>query len=256
LKKVNLNLKERSKWFYNYLLPDEELIRQFDSSKPYDSNNIIFRNILIYAGIGQGKTELVRTMGEVLVNKYGLKNTNLLRSEDGRLDLLISNLDSKLIQLLFADDLTSRKIDRSTLRDYLRVRHIWKNKTKRTTGLILSILNVHRFFNTSPLLRSNLDAIIFKNSSTSPFDFHTLKRFIGTEALDDLNIIEANRLINPELRKYSVFLAKGEKGLLYSPLANRDYFKDVTPVFKYNFNFNVPHINGNTYDLRELKVFK
>jgi len=244
-----LNLKVRNKWFYNYLLPDIKTIKTVPKVD-YDTNNILFRNILLYAGIGQGKTELVRSLGEVLVHKYGLENVNLMKSSDGRLDLLISNLDNKLVQVLFSDDLTSRKIDMPTLRNYLRIRHIWKEKFNRTYGFIFSILNVHRFFNTSPLLRSNLDAIIFKSCSTNPFDFHTINRFIGTEALDDLETIEMLRLNNPEYRSYSIFLARRRVGLLYLPLAKRDYFKTVKHSYQ---NLGIKDYSKSIVDREFLK---
>jgi len=212
--------------FMDRILIPTEIIRSVPDTS-YEINHVQFRNILIYGQIGSGKTECVRKLAEILCDYYGEANVNCKQSTDLELTMQYG-LDDKLVQLLFIDDLTLQKVPSDVLSRYFTIRHDWLKCTGRNYGYILSVLGVHRFFSIDPLLRSNLDGIIFRSSGTNPYDRSFIRKIIGDVGLSTMDQLEQLRTADPTYYKYSVYWLKGDVvGLLELDLADQNYLSPV-----------------------------
>lgn len=218
-------MKNLTDYFLSKLFPDMKQIMYTPKTK-YLTNNIRFKNVLIYGKPGSGKTELVRAIDERAVLKYGKENVNASVSYNGDLDLLIEyGLDDKPVQILFADNVTLVKPKKEALQNFFKIRHYYRMLTGRSNGLILSFLAAHRFHGVNISLRTDLDFLIVRNSPTNPWDNNIIKRFIGNLGIHIMEIIEEERETRRDLYKFSMFYSKTKTGLLELPLAKENYLK-------------------------------
>ena len=223
-------MKTINRLFYRFLFPTKrDILRKPRVS--YDYNNIIFKNIIIFGYQGSGKTSTANAIASVAVKRYGERNVNAVMSEEGDLNLLMNyGLQDKLVNILFADNLTLRKLNRSELMEYFRIRHKAKNSLGMSNGYILSMLALHRFHSIPVELRTNMDALIVKDSSMNPYDRNILKKFIGKEHLDMLDYISINRDHNPKLKALSIFCNKSIVGVIKLPLCRRSYLSNISRI--------------------------
>ena len=220
-------LKDLTKEFYSYFFPKVEIITQ-ETVAEFNINDIISKSILLYGGPGSGKTETTRKIVEVVTECYGEDNVSVFVSETGNLSDCLNSLDNKLVNIIFVDNITRVKINDSVMLKYFRIRNLWAEKIKRHTGLIITILGVHRFHGTKAVdLRTNLDAIIWKNSPMNLYDQYVAKAYIGDEGLSALKDLDDKRSADKNLRGISIFNLKTNIGLLVTPLAKRNYFKKI-----------------------------
>ena len=220
-----------NKEFFDYIFPSKEVI----SHKPnvdYDTNNVIFKNILIFAYQGSGKSSTVNSIVQEAINRYGLSNVNARVSEEGDVGSLMRwGLRRTLVNILFADNATLRKQDRSTLMNYFRIRHLFKNRYGMSNGYILSLISVHRFYSIPIELRSNMSGIIFKDTSLNPYDERVIKKFIGSDFLHFLEEASEKRDETPEMKDFSVFVGRnGFSGIISLPLGNKNYLSPVLDI--------------------------
>jgi len=222
-----------NKEFFDYIFPSRRDILRRPKVK-YDVNNVIFKNIIIFGFQGSGKTVTVNSIAGQAVKKYGPENVNARVSEDGDLGALIRwSLRPTLVNLLFSDNTTLRKLDRQELMDYFRVRHIFKNRFGLSNGYILSIISLHRFHSVPIELRTTIDGILAKNSSMNPYDKNILQRFIGPESLEFLEKITGEAERKPSLKRFSIFKGRNIFGLVSLPIAKKDYLEpafDITEI--------------------------
>lgn len=131
--------------FLKYLLiPPEILNRKVDVT--YAVNNILFRNFIIFGFQSSGKTETARALAEYVVNYYGEDNVNAVTSESGDLDLVLKEgFQDKLVNFVFVDNLTLRKVRKETIAEFFRCRHIFSERFQRNSGYIISCIALHRF---------------------------------------------------------------------------------------------------------------
>jgi hypothetical protein len=213
--------------FFRFILPDKRIITRVPKVN-YRCNNIIFKNILIYGFQASGKTTAVNSIASQVVKKYGEENTNCVISESGDLGLLMEKgLQPKLVNLLFADNVTLRPLSKETLMNYFRIRHIFRNRFDLDNGYILSIISLHRFFSIPIELRTTIDGILIKDSSINPYDRSVLRRFVGQDYIDFLEQIAKERDERPELKQYSIFIARGLTGVISLPMVRENYLKEV-----------------------------
>ena len=159
---------------------------------------------------------------------YGKENVNPIISRDGDItELLEYGMDDKLVQILICDDASLRDFTDSEVRKFFKARHLYKEVSGNSNGYILTIFNVHRFHSLKTEIRTNIDLAIWKTSATSPYDSSIVKRFVGEEGIEDLKYIESLRMDNPEWNVVSVFTTRLQRGLLYLPMAEQDYIKNI-----------------------------
>jgi len=212
--------------FLKMLFPGADILIDAPRAS-YDINYIISRMVIVYGRPSSGKTETVRSIVERAVDFYGESNVDAILVENGDLEAAMEALGSSLVQIIFIDNFTLKEVSKQAIRDYFRIRHLWKERINRNYGYILTFLGLHRFYSTFPEFTTNIDAVIAKNTTMNRYDRSVLKGFIGEEGIADLYIIENMRLQNPDFREYSIFATSGDRGLLKLPLASKSYFRVV-----------------------------
>jgi hypothetical protein len=227
----NVEVKMVTNDFLDYFLPSIDKITYVNPKVPW-GNNTIYYNLIIYGNPGCGKTTVANSIAHMAIDKYGADNVNCVFAEDGNLgQLQSSGLEDKLINIMFADNVTMVIHDRETLTKFFRMRNIYHDTYGRSNGYILSILALHRYHGIPIELRSNVDGIIIRDTSLNPYDKTVLKHFMDNELLEKLMIeLATKRFTNTELMNYSVFIGKTVKGLVSIP--PRETF-----VFKRSINF-------------------
>jgi len=216
-----------NKEFYNYILPSKKVIKYSPRVK-YPTNNVIFRNIVLYGYQGSGKTSSVRRIVYEAVKKYGQGNVNARMSEDGDLGALLRwGLRPVLVNILFSDNTTLRKIPREELMRYFRIRHIYRERFGLDNGYILSLIALHRFHSIPPELRTTIDGLLIKDSSMNPYDRSVLKRFIGEDNLRLLETLSIEREKYPDLKSIGIFVGRTFSGLVSLPLPRKDFLRPV-----------------------------
>jgi hypothetical protein len=229
-------LQVKNKEVLRLIFPKKEVIEYIDKSLPYETNNIIHVHIVTYGSQRSGKTSVARKLVEIAVQKYGIENVcAAIIKQD--LDFLMHqglNMDGegKMVQVLVCDDITLEKFDPEVLQQYLQIRHLMKEKTGRSTGLIITILNIHEFMYgiKDKVLRSNIPLLLFRSSATNPHDRNMIKMFIGDDGLQVLESLDEEKLKNPQSDAwgYTYFHSVGGmKGLIFLPMAKEDYMKQL-----------------------------
>jgi len=214
-----------TKDFFDFLLPSKTIIN-YRPKVRYDTNNVIFRNVILYGFQGSGKTSGVNYIVYKAIKKYGEENVNARVSEDGNLSELLSfGLRPVLVNILFSDNTTLRKISKEELLSYFRIRHLFKERYGLSNGYILSLIALHRFHSIPVELRTTIDGIIVKDSSMNPYDRSILKKFIGDKVLQTIEKISVEREKKPELKKLAYFVGRSISGFITLPLARENYLK-------------------------------
>jgi len=197
-------LRYGNRTFYKSIFPSKKVIL-FSPNVDYETNDLIFSSGLVFGDIGSGKSCLVKCVAEKAVEKYGIKNVNAVAEPTGDLKkLMIYGLNEQLINILFADDITLRKIDKFVLRTYFRIRHLWKPAYNMENGYLLSMFGIHRFHSTPPELRTNLRFIIAMSIPSNPYDLNVIRGFITPKGVDFLRFLEKKKKDNPNYRRYSI----------------------------------------------------
>jgi len=228
-------MKNLTSYFLDKLFPPLERI-MYTPRTNYLTNNIIHKNVVVYGKPGSGKTETIRAIAERAVAKYGPDNVNASMVYNGELELLLEyGLDDRLIQLLFADNVTLVKPRKVDIQNFFKIRHYFRMLTGKNNGLIITFLAAHRFYGIDISLRTNFDLLIARNSPTNPWDYNIMKRFLGEEGISLMEVLEEERETRRNLYKYSVFYSKRRRGVLELPLAQVNYLRPID-------NYTLPRV--------------
>jgi len=228
-----VKLKDITREFYQYLYPDMEEIKN-TPDVPYDTNSILVRDILIFGNRATGKTEMVRKIVEVGVEKYGEKNVNAVGIEEGCLDDLYYSVDKRLVQILFLDDFTLQNVGKEELRRFFRLRNEWYSMSKRKYGLLISIISSHTFYGMAKDLRTIASAFVFKSSTSNKYDRDCIRQQIGEDGLSYLDALDVARSKDKNVGSLSIVKFLHAKiGVLYTPLARKNYLRKPTSVSEY-----------------------
>jgi DNA polymerase III delta prime subunit len=194
-----------------FLLDKKDLMAKPKVS--YKTNNVILTNVLILGNQGTGKTTTVNSIANMFVKKYGRENVNCVMSDTGDLEMLLEGgFKDKLINIVFADNITSEKINDSTLKEYFRCRKILNDEYDRYNGHIITFFGVHRYHSSPKELRANESALIVRDSTAYGYDRNLLIRRIGEKNVKIFDAFERARLKNRALFKYSYFCSKTING--------------------------------------------
>lgn len=99
-----MKLKTDNTTFLDGLFLPEDVVVVPTENRPYESNAIVWRNVLIYGSQGSGKSETVRAIVEKAVEKYGSDNVNAVQIPATKLELAFGLLNSKPIQICLHPD--------------------------------------------------------------------------------------------------------------------------------------------------------
>jgi len=196
-----------------------------------NQRGIIYYNVLVDGSQGSGKTKCAEAIVEEAVKIYGEHNVNAVKSRKNLKLLLDNGINNKPIQILFADDLTLSKVNLKELENFYNVRHLLEEKG-RDTGLIITIIALHDFFAIPKHLRSFFNFLIVCNPPTNQYDRKFISNYIGIDNLKLLEKIYRSRKEDVKYYGYKIFWSLGLVGILYTPLAKKDYFRTVRKSIK------------------------
>ena len=184
----------------------------------YDLNHIRqFQGILL-GRPGSGKTQSANWIAKQLVDKYGEDEVNAVCCNN--LGTLLESVDDKLVNFLFLDDYTLTKSTKKELANYFKIRHIIQSRT----GMVLTVLGLHRFYGCDPSIRTNFDFLFFRSAPTNKFDRNWVKSYIGQNSTDALSSIEMDRNKDNDLYDITLAWVKGcGHGYISTPLAEKKY---------------------------------
>lgn len=141
---------------------------------------------------------------------------------------LLKTTEDTLVNFLFLDDLTLAKTTKKELSNYFRIRHIINKNNGRDTGLVLTVLGLHRFYGCDPSIRTNFDFLMFRSAPTNKFDRDFTKGYIGSNGVKTLEKIELDRNKDPEQFDITIMWMKGKgAGVIRTPIPDVDYLLDI-----------------------------
>jgi len=200
---------------YRYIFPSVDVL-MYEPDLKYATNNIFQRQLLLVGSQRSGKTASVRMIALKAVSIYGEENVNAVSSKDFGV-LIEYGIQNTLVNILFFDDATLQKVPQDALRDYFRIRHVVKQVTGRSNGLVVTVIGTHSFFACPKNLRVNCPVILWKSPPTNPFDRRTALGFIGDKGMTLLEAIELQKDEDPELIGISVAYFLNTVGMFITP---------------------------------------
>ena len=200
---------------YRYLYPSMKIL-EYKPDVKYDTNNIFQRQVLLVGAQRSGKTASVRSIALKAVNTYGQQNVNAIFCRDFEM-LLKHGIEDKYVNILFFDDATLQDVPKNTLRDYFRIRHIVKKITRKSNGLIITVVGTHRYHSMPKELRSTCNLALWKSPPTNPYDRSIAMKFVGDRGINILESIELEKDNDPSLIGICVAYFLGTVGLFITP---------------------------------------
>jgi len=217
-----------TKRFWEEILIKPKILQSM--AKTEYSNNIILKSYLIFGLQGSGKTTLANSIVKKYYDAYGDENVNAIESDHGNIEYLISMLEDKVVNILFADNITLQDIPKEAIRKYFSIRHILGDfyPKRKKKGLIIFLFGLHRIHGMPAELRTNLDGIIIKDSALFGWDRSFLKRLVGENVLKSFDYISRYRLSDKRLYKIGYFYSKVNSGFFKSNIEKKYYFNDFS----------------------------
>src|SRR5436853_7774130 len=160
----------------DYLFP---VIPNGNNNRPYKTNDIIHRNVLVFSAQGQGKSEFCRALAEKYVERYGKDNVAALLSRlFPRLIKSVGAVRDRPVQLFIWEDASLKKQRDEELAAFFNVRHIYQARTGQNKAVLITINNTHDLFAIKKKLRSSVYAIFFRGLHTDDYDIRIAKAYL------------------------------------------------------------------------------
>ena len=183
-------LKNRTHEFLRRLfVPKERVLRVFNDGK----NHWIQKQIIVYGKPGVGKTEFFKWLVWEAVKKYGEENVKAYGVEGNLKRLLGKKYEARPVILLCDDDATQEKLDERTIKKYVRIRHKCMKDTGLDSGLVITVVGLHRYHSSNPIVRCNFNFLVARNPPSGEYDFNFLVRYMGEESLKYLEKVDELR---------------------------------------------------------------
>jgi hypothetical protein len=212
------------------ILPSMKVIER-EQPIDYDDNAVIQKHLIVYGRQGSGKTAMVKRIVELVVEKYGIDNVNVKISKSLE-ELLSLGMDNKKVQILIGEDVSYRYADmtkehKKLFNDFFQIRHIYKELTGNSNGLVITILTLHRYFSIKPALRTDFDLLVVKNPPSNPYDNRMFSNWLGSGAMDELQHQYNNWDKSPKAKGVFGYIMGNNSGIAIYKLAETDYTLDV-----------------------------
>lgn len=257
----------------NRWLKRKEIIFAEDPKKidPEDPP-IIFRNVIILGGQGDGKSTLSKILVKLKENNYGPKHVHAIRHErdiTGMINNGFSSDKKKYIQVFVANDFTFTNSKIEDLQEFTKIRHKMVDQAGIVQGLACCILNQHYLTGKGSHVayRNIVDFMFVLNPSDHKFTRKNVLSELMTEAhLNFLDYIlelreKADLSGNAEeflrLKGYGICIIKGKSYPFYF---NRNDF-EISHIEKYESGLSVltdikPRIKLTPVDNKFLEIFR
>jgi len=199
-----------------------------------DDNNVVYRNCIINGKQSSGKTTMVKSIVEFLVEKYGTENVNAVSSSYD-FNKLISFMDDRPVQVLILEDLTNKPISKKELSKFFEVRHEYYRVLKEKgydipdRSIVVTIITCHQFFRIPKELRTDIDLLIIKNKPTNMYDTSYMRIYFG-DAINSIVKYTEQWLTDPKYKSYCLYRTDFSSGLFFHPLHRKNYILNTDEV--------------------------
>lgn len=210
---------------YRYLFPTVKEL-EHEPNAEYATNNILQRQVLLIGAQGSGKSTSAQQIALQAVIKYGKENVNACSSMEFEL-LMEYGIKDCLVNILFFDDATLAKIDSKTVRDFFRIRHLVREYTGRSNGLIITIVGAHRYHSMTKELRSTSNLVLWKSPPTNPYDRSIARNFVGDSGIQLLESIELEKQQDTTLIGMCVAYFLNKVGVFYTPHPRYNVIQEI-----------------------------
>jgi len=195
----------------DYLLPHPKYFKQ-DTGVGYISNEIFSRQLVIVGKQGSGKTTFSRFVGLEGYKRYQREGYAVSVVESTSLEsLLYDGVTDVDVNILILQDATKASFEKDTLRQVYQIRQLVLDRTSQPYGLILLVMETHRFHDLDKSLRACFDIVAFLSLPNNPYDMGVARRYLGRKGLLMLARYEPKKIIAYN-RRYSVAYFYGNCG--------------------------------------------
>ncbi len=197
------------------------------ASRMVTESPILFQSIVIFGLPGSGKSNCANYIVREARKYYGASNVNARYVSGGEIEYLLRwGIEPKLVNILFCDNATLRKIPSKYIQEYFKIRHhpVLSNQDK---GYVLSIIAIHRFHGCQLEIRTTMDGLIVLDSSMNPYDNNILKRLVGEDVIAFFDKISDRKKENLELKGIAYYKSKSIEGFIKIPFVKKRYLKHV-----------------------------
>lgn len=217
-----------------YLFPKIKVICDHPKTI-YERNNIIQETIIVYGGPGSGKTSVIMRIVEEAWRSYGSQYVNARYSKEDIVPLLEHGWgnvgeDAKRINILVADDLTLVKVPQYVLAKMFNIRHLMKEATRYSEGLVLLIIAVHKYSAIPNELRQEPYMLLFRSIPENPYHKNQVKKWLGEDIMNKYRQIVYHRRDDPSLRGLTAYYNFFGSGIFDLPLASIDLLEEAKPT--------------------------
>lgn len=194
-----------------FLLPHPKYFKQ-QTGVGYDTNEIFSRRVICVGKEGSGKSTFSHVIALQAYKQYTSLGYTVNACESRDLWGLLHNGISKTdVNILILQDATKADFDKMVLRDLYRIRHFTYRETQKPHGLVLLIVETHRFHDIDKSLRATFDFVSFLSLPNNPYDMQVARRYLGEHGCTKLAMYEAKKII-AKWRKYTVGYLYGNTG--------------------------------------------
>ena len=211
-----------------YIFPDLKMANPVNNG--YQTNDIKYKNLIVFGYQGSGKTEFCRILAEKMAEKYTSQKAVTILSRFFPQLIRSVGLVKVPVQTYVWEDSSLKRQSPEELAAFFNVRHIYAARTGLYNGIITTISNVHDLYAVNKKLRSTRDGIFFRSLPTNEFDKRAAKNFLGEDKFKEFEDIIKRRETDPKLMGITYYNIHGEIGRVDWDLAKKNYLIDIDPA--------------------------
>ena len=209
------HVTENTSQFFNALLPTMGQLM----NPELQGVAIKQKTLIIQGKQSSGKNTKASTIIHEVRRRYGAKNVAVHQTEERRGSAQAqfrTILDApewprKMIQCCVLQDCTNVKFTEQDLQEFWQIRHVMREKTGLSRGLILLIFTEHSYFEFQKQFRLTPDMILMSDMPGNPRHREECERTFITDKLDQQRISKLTQMRenNPKLCGYTYMVENG-----------------------------------------------
>ena len=209
----------------DYVFPELKLNQP--KARPYETNDIMHRNIVIFGAQASGKSEFIRCLAEKFAEKYGSNKTITILSRFFPRLISSIGLIKVPVQMYVWGDSTLKKQKDDELAAFFNIRNLYWAKTGIREGYLITVNNMHDLFGIKKKMRSSVDAIFFRSLPTNKYDIRVAQDYLGEDKYNEFLDIIKRRDSEPKLKSITYYNIRGDVGRVEWDLAKNNHVIDI-----------------------------
>lgn len=158
---------------------------------PIEQGKVRDRSRIIVAAKEAGKSTFARAQAQKAYSTYG-DDVNVIATYS--IKLAMERMNNRPVQYIIVDDAMSEQNSNDIKAvkigtEFMRIRHIYEDRNKTDTGVVITDFLTQRWIGIHPMFRSNAHCFIFKSILTNPKDNNDIRTFVGPRAYAELEDI-------------------------------------------------------------------